>query len=193
MIKSVAKFPKEDGVPSLLMNNGLCALSENDWVIVSRDKILKFELNGDELTRIDTEFTSLKGRDILLVQFIKTNIVNILIGLENEIIISDAASGIQLFHLKLEVSEIVTNGFTKWESGVHNLWICTNKGRVIHCAQNLNDLQWELHDIIKLVDTIIWAICMFDQYLVISIESGALEFWRDQEGTWSCLKRIQSK
>lgn len=189
MIKSIATLSKENGMPCMMMNNGLYHLSKNNWLVVLNDKIVKAELSADESNVWHDTCINLAGKDVRMVQYINMDDMNyVVVGLENEIIVSDLDSGVELFHKEMSSEDVTCALISKY-----NLIIGTNLGRILRInVRESKDVDTEICQEFKISKNI-WAICEFQDFLVISVESGALEFWKNNNGSWNCMKRTESK
>lgn len=191
MIKSIASFSKDNSTPCLMMSNGLYLLPNNNWLMVLNDKIAKAEFSIQDLNIWHDTCISLVGKDVRMVQYLKMKDLNYLVvGLENEIMVIDLDTGIDLFHRQMSLENATCALIT---NVCQQILIGTTLGRIFRInAIGNKDLDWELCKDLKMSENI-WAICEFKDYLVLSLGSGALEFWKETDGSWNCIKKIESK
>jgi hypothetical protein len=99
-------------------------------------------------------------------------------------------NGLQLFHTNLE-SENATCAFIR-SDGNNNpqIFIGTTLGRILLIKTN-EDSDWDLKEEFK-VSKNVWAIGQFKDLLVVGLESGALEFWKNI-GSWDRITVNESK
>jgi hypothetical protein len=189
MIRSIASLSKENGAPCIMMNNALFPLSGNTWLVVLNDNVVKAEF-GQDSNFWDNECISLKGKDVQTLQYLELNEFKcIVVGLCNEIMISDL-DGVQLFHKKMDM-ENATCALIQSDSNNHPvIFIGTSLGRILRINTG-KDSDWELNEEFK-VSQNIWTIFQFKDFLVISLESGELEFWKNT-GSWETIAVIESK
>lgn len=182
MIKSIASLPKENGI-SCMMNNVLYPLHSNNWLVVLSDKVVSVEF-GPDSTVFDNELMSIT--DVRVVEYLEINDLKyIFVVLQNDFTISDMEGDVQLSYGLMD-SETATCCIVQYDNA--HLFIGTTLGRILRISKDSN---WEVKEAFN-VSTNVWAICHFQGFLVVSLESGSLEFWSDS-GSWTCIKVLESK
>ena len=187
MIKSIASLSK-DNVPSLMTNNALYYLSNNKWLLLSTDNVVKVEFDQDSNVW-DSECITFRGKNVGLLQYLELKDLQVVVlGLDNDITISDL-NNVHLFHTSLD-SEMASCAFIQSDSNNDpQIFIGTTLGRILRI--NEKDSDWKLNEEFR-IDTNIWTIGQFKDFLVLSLESGTLEFWKNT-GSWDRVAVNESK
>lgn len=130
------------------MNNGLHALPNDNLMVVLSDKIIKAEYSSEDQAILDSGCINIKGKYIRLVQYLQVGDLKcVVIGQENEIILSDLKDCHELFHLQLD-SENATCGILKFGP---ILCIGTSCGRTER--YHLTWMRMPLKSVAKTLDT----------------------------------------